>query len=96
MRVQILDEAMADLVDGYRFYERQEPGLGSYFLSQLFADIDGLQTHAGVHAVLYGYHRLLAKRFPYAVYYRVKDDIARVFAVLDCRQNPDCIQRRLG
>ena len=32
MKVQILDEARQDLVDGFRFYESQSENLGDYFL----------------------------------------------------------------
>ena len=35
MRVLVLEEATTDLVDGYRFYERQADGLGEYFLDSL-------------------------------------------------------------
>lgn len=42
MKVRILDEAQEDLVDGFRFYEGQSPGLGGYFLDSLFSDIDSL------------------------------------------------------
>jgi hypothetical protein len=31
MIVQILDEAEQDLIDGFRFYEMQDQGLGDYF-----------------------------------------------------------------
>ena len=95
MKVQILDEARQDLVDGFRFYESQSEDLGDYFLDSLFSDIDWLQLYAGIHAVYFGCHRLLSKRFPFAVYYRVENETARVYAVLDCRQNPDWIQARL-
>jgi len=88
MRVEVLDEAEQDLVDGAHFYEAKEPGLGQYFLDSLFSDVDSLQLHAGIHPVHFGYHRLLSKRFPYAVYYRVEGNVARVWAVLDCRQDP--------
>ncbi len=40
MNVRILDESEQDLVDGFRFYEMQDEGLGDYFLDSLFADID--------------------------------------------------------
>src|SRR3989339_852216 len=46
-------------------------------------------------AVHWGHHRLLAKRFPYAVYYRVTGKLIRVHAVLDCRRNPAWIRDRL-
>ena len=49
MKVEILSTAEDDLVDGYRFYERQEPGIGNYFLESLFAEIDSLEFYAGTH-----------------------------------------------
>ena len=75
MRVEVLDEAEQDLVDGAHFYAAQEPGLGQYFLDSLFSDVDSLQLYAGIHPVHLGYHRLLSKRFPYAVYYRVAGNV---------------------
>ena len=96
MRVQILDEAQRDLVEGYRFYEGQGEGLGDYFLDSLFSDIDSLQFYAGIHPVYFGYNRLLSKRFPFAVYYRVENEMVRVYAVLDCRREPSCTRSRLS
>lgn len=95
MRVQVLEEATADLADGFRFYELQAEGLGNYFLDSLWSDIQSLRLYGGIHAIHNGYHRLLSKRFPWAVYYRIEDGIARVRAVLDCRQNPKWISERL-
>lgn len=95
MKIQILEEAEQDLVNGFWFYEKQENGLGDYFLDSIFADIDSLQLYAGIHAQFSGYHRLLSKRFPYAIYYKTQDQIAQVWAVLDCRQSPEAIQDRL-
>lgn len=95
MKVRILDEARQDLVDGFRFYEMQTAGLGDYFLDCIFSDIDSLQIYAGIHALHFGYHRLLSKRFPFAIYYRVENEIARVRAVLDCRRDPAWIRERL-
>ena len=95
MKIQILEEAEQDLIDGFRFYEGQESSLGEYFLDSLFSDIDSLQLYAGIHPQHFGYHRVLSKRFPFAIYYRVEKGIARVHAVLDCRQNPGRVQDRL-
>ncbi len=38
---------------------------------------------------------MLAKRFPYAIYYEVVDEIAYVVAVLPMRRNPAWIKGRL-
>lgn len=95
MRIRILSLAESDLLNGFRFYERQETGVGSYFLNALYSDIESLRLYAGVHRRLYGYHRLLAKRFPFGVYYDINDDEIRVWRVLDCRQDPRWIKTQL-
>jgi hypothetical protein len=69
MRVQILDTAEEDLVEGYWFYERQQPGLGAYFRDSIYADLGAPEKTAGVHRIVYKkYHRALATRFPFALY----------------------------
>lgn len=95
MRVKVLDEATVDLADGFRFYERQADGLGDYFLDSLWSDIQSLRISGGIHAIHCGYHRLISKRFPYAVYYRIEDGVALVRAVLDCRRDPNWISEKL-
>jgi len=71
MIVRILDSALEDLDLGRNFYERQSEGLGAYFLDSLLSEIDSLILFAGIHREVFGYYRLLARRFPYAVYYRI-------------------------
>lgn len=81
----------------FDFYERNEPGLGGYFLDSLYSDIDSLQLYAGIHRIHFGqYHRLLSKRFPYGIYHQVKEKTILVRAVLDLRRDPQQIKRRLS
>ena len=97
MKVRILASASQDLIEGYRFYEKQAEGIGTYFLDSLYSDIDSLIINAGIHPVYFGkYHRLLSKRFPFAVYYRVEGQFAQVYAVLDCRRKPAWIRKKLS
>jgi hypothetical protein len=49
MRIEILDLAKADLLEGFQFYEEKELGLGDYFLTNLFSDIERLKISAGIH-----------------------------------------------
>lgn len=96
MKLRILDAASRDLIEGYRFYEKQQSGLGEYFLDSLYSDIDSLQLYAGVHAVFFGqYHRALSKRFPFAIYYKLNNHEILIYAVLDCRRNPAWIRERM-
>ena len=96
MRIQILDRAEADLLDGIGFYERQETGLGSYFWASLSADIESLRLYAGIHRKPYRiYHRMLATRFPFAVYYTIVNGNVFIQAVVDCRRSPAWIRQHL-
>jgi len=94
--ISISDEALADLDEGFWFYEAQDEGLGDYFSSQLKADIEGLKVTAGNHKRSEtGYHRLLSHKFPHAVYYTFAADEAIVWAVVDCRRSPEWIRKHL-
>lgn len=96
MTIRILEPAKRDLINGFIFYEQQTSGLGNYFLNSLFSDIDSLMIYSGIHPIKFdGYYCMLAKRFPFAVYYSIRDDEILIDAVFDCRQSPDRLKKRL-
>jgi len=96
VRLRILDSALEDLDRGRLCYERQGEGLGVYFLDSLFAEIDSLVLFAGIHRKVFGFHRLITRRFPYGVYYRLEEDsVVVVWRVLDLRRSPSRIRRAL-
>ena len=93
--VEVLEEAFDDLDAGRDFYERREVGVGEYFTASLLADLKSLRLLAGIHVMHNGYLRMLAARFPFAVYYEIVADVARVVAVLDMRRDPASIRNIL-
>jgi plasmid stabilization system protein ParE len=96
MRIRISEGALADLDDGYWFYELQESGLGDYFAITLSSDIEGLKITAGIHRKDYrDYHRVLSRIFPSAIYYTSTNSEVVVWAVIDCRRDPEWIWSRL-
>ena len=86
MIISISSDAEDDLIDGYLFYERQHPGLGAYFRSRLVAGIESLAFYAGIHEVVFGFHPLLSKLFPFCIYYVLSGNSVLVVAVLEARQ----------
>jgi len=61
MRIEILQKAR---LEDYHFYESQEAGLGSYFLTNLYSDIESLRLYAGIHPKPYkSYHRFCPADF---------------------------------
>lgn len=95
MKLRILTSAVEDLSRGRMFYDAQGDGLGDYFFDSLFSEIDSLSVFAGIHSRHLRYFRLLATRFPYAIYYKVKREEIVVYRVLDCRREPKWIKRQL-
>ena len=91
----VLKEAAIDLNEGKDFYDRKEMGVGDYFWDSLVADIESLVIYAGIHNKISGLHRMLAKRFPYAIYYEIENEIAYVVAVLPMRRDPLWIKKKL-
>ncbi len=90
-----LKEVKKDLDRGESFYEIQESGIGKYFRDCIISDMESLYLYAGIHEKYLGTYKLLSKRFPYAVYYIIKDNTVIVVAVLDMRRNPSSINRQL-
>ena len=88
MQIRTLRTALDDLNAGREFYNTQSYGVGEYFLDTLFLEIDSLVLHAGIHPIRFGFYRMLSRRFPYAIYYKVSEDEVVVWHVLDCREGP--------
>ena len=94
MKIELKFEAKQDLADGARFYDRQRPGLGDYFVDCLFSDLAKLEKYAGIHETEFGVFRRLSETFPYAIYYRITANDISVVAILDSRQDPALIAKR--
>ena len=95
MKIRILQTAIDDIAAALRFYDCQGEGVGSYFTDSIFSEVDSLVLYFGIQPIHFGFHRLLAKRFPYAIYYRMDGDMILVFRILDCRRSPNWIKTQL-
>ena len=95
MKLRLLRSAIEDLAEGRSFYDLQQPSIGDYFFDSLFSDIESIALKAGIHTLHFGFHRALAARFPYAIYYRILDGEAVIYRILDCRRDPRKIAANL-
>jgi plasmid stabilization system protein ParE len=93
--------AADDLVAAWSWYEEQVPGLGDRFLEAARATIDRVAEWPGSGApILHDDEGAVVERraptpgFPYAVRYRVIDDVVVVMAVHDQRRHPDAAADR--
>lgn len=95
MKIRILDLAERDLQAGFSFYETQHVGIGDFFLDSIYSEIDSLLLYAGIHRKIFGYHRQLCRRFPFAIYYKLDGEEVFVWRVLDLRRDPIWIQKQI-
>lgn len=91
MTVEVRHEAHLDIAEGVAFYDRQGYGAGDYVYRRIFEDIDSLSETAGIHETHFGYHRKIASRHPFLIYYRIVVTGVEVVAVLDGRSRPEDI-----
>ena len=78
-----------------RWYEHQRPGLGLEFLEELRAAYTRIVTRPlGYQDVGLGTRRALLRRFPYAVYNVIGNDVIAVLAVLHASRDPAEWHRR--
>jgi len=96
MKVVVLAEAASDIERGIDFYDAVEDGVGLYFRDSMIADLRRLGVYFGEHRIHLGFFRALSSRFPYAIYYRDKDGVRQVVAVLDLRRSPEWIREQLA
>ena len=95
MKVEVLDIVEFDLATGADFYERQQQGLGDEFRESVLAEFARLQYTGGIHSKTFGYHHCSTTRFPFIIYYSVKDDTVLITTLMDGRTDPATIKNRL-
>ena len=93
--LSLTELAKADMKIGQSFYQSQSENLGDYFIDSILMDLESLKFYAGIHTEKFGYYKMLSKRFPFFIYYTLKENIVVVHAILDTRQNPSSIEMRL-
>ena len=81
--------AVRELGGAYEWYEAQSPGLGSEFELAFELQLKRLEQVPRLYPeILPGVRRTLLPRFPYGVFYVVKDDLVHVLGVIHTARNP--------
>ena len=87
--VRVLPKAIRELEDAYRWYERQQSGLGLEFLLAFAAAVESVRTlPLGAELVALRTRKVLLRRFPYLVLYVVEEERILITAVFHGHQDP--------
>jgi toxin ParE1/3/4 len=87
-RIVVRPNAEADLRAVKQWYEERREALGLEFITLVRAAIRGLRDNPERYPVYYrGFRRVLLRRFPYKIFYRIERDRVIIFRVLHASQD---------
>ena len=85
-RLKFSGRAVREIGEAFDWYEEQSKGLGSEFELALELQLKRLEQVPLLYAeIVPGVRRTLLPRFPYGVFYTVKNDLVHVLAVIHAK-----------
>jgi toxin ParE1/3/4 len=88
-RLKFSSRAVREVGEAYAWYESQSEGLGSEFELAFELQLKRLEQVPLLYSeVLHGVRRTLLPRFPYGVFFTVKNDLVHILAVIHTARNP--------
>lgn len=95
LRVVFRVAARHEVEEAVTWYEQQRPGLGEEFLREIDEAILRAAGHPDQYPLVYAdVRRAVARRFPYSVFFRIRDKRLVVLAVFHGRRDPTIWQAR--
>jgi|SRR5437667_6595186 len=96
MRVELLRGAEADLLEHYVRLEELSQGLGDRFYRAIDYALERIRQFPEIAPVYQSpYRRLVVRPFGCGIFYSIEGERVMVGAILDLRQDPTSIRRRL-
>jgi len=81
--------AEADVGEAFEWYEAQHPGLGPAFRRALGIAVAAAENQPEAHPVIHrNTRRVLLRKFPYALYYRILEENIAVVACIHGKRHP--------
>ena len=88
-RLKFSGRAIREIGEAYEWYEAQSQGLGLEYEAALELQVRRLEQAPLLYAeILPEIRRTLLPRFPYGVFYAVRDDLVHVLAVIHNARDP--------
>jgi len=89
VRVTFNELAERELNDAVQYYEREQPGLGAAFITEVRRCTEAISEYPDVGPVVLGtIRRRLCQRFPYGLLYTTAHNELRILAVMNLKRRP--------
>jgi toxin ParE1/3/4 len=94
--LRLLPEVEEDVIGGYAWYESKSPGLGEEFIRMFFACVGEIPKNPLLYQKVHSeFRRRLLRRFPYAIYFMMREDQMIVVGLFHCARDPRTIRMKL-
>lgn len=94
-QIIVYREAEVDIRDAYSYYESCRPGLGHEFLLCVEAGMNAVRRSPSRYRVVHReVRRIIVHRFPFGIYYTVRNNQVVVLAVMHARRSSFVWQQR--
>ncbi len=88
-RLKFSVRALREIGEAQEWYELQSPGLGEEFIAAMELQLKRLEQAPLLYAeVIPKVRRALLPRFPYGLFYAVRENLIHILAVLHDARNP--------
>ena len=95
-RVNIREDAEADIEEAAVWYEQQYEGLGVEFLDEVLFSLETITDNPYLFAEIHRQtRRVMINRFPFGIYYRIKGELVIVVAVMHGSRDPKLWRQRI-
>lgn len=88
-QISIRPEAEIEIEEAYHWYEEQRDGLGSDFLLCVEEGLEKIRKTPDMYPIVHrNVRRLLIRRFPYGIFYTIRQDVLTILAVFHGHHDP--------
>lgn len=89
-------ELVDDLAEAFHWYEEQGEGLGHALVRNYFAAIEAVARNPEIFLKAHAdFRRVLLPRFPYALYFRIEQNVIVFVLLFACVRNPRLLRKKL-
>lgn len=93
--IKIEPDAQIDLEEAVLWYENQQKSLGEKFALEVYNKIEFIGENPKVYSVVFkNIRNAILDRFPFNIYFFLKNDSIHIFAIIHQSRNPNLIKKR--
>ncbi len=94
--IKLRPELLHDVSDAFAWYQDRDEGLGYEFLRVFYAAIATAERDPKLfREVFFNFRRVLLRRFPYSLYYRLENETIIFFLLFHHARDPDALRTEL-